>query len=105
MTMTPQALGSLIKRTGILKSDDRKGNSYSYHTEGYTLTRQAGTKYTFNYYPRLQLALRTEAQEQAFNDRMQHAFSVVKQALESKGIYYYVDGGCLWIDLGATNGN
>jgi hypothetical protein len=102
MTVTPQALGSLIKRTGILKSADRKGNSYSYHTEGYTLTRQAGTNYTFNYYPRLQLARPSEAQEQAFNDRMHHAFSVVKQALEAKGIYFYADNGCLWIDLGAN---
>lgn len=101
MTITPQALGSLIKRTGVMKSADRKGNSYNYHTEGYTLTRQSGKRYTFNYYPRLQLARPSEAQEQAFNERMHHAFSVVKQALESKGVHFYADRGCLWIDLEA----
>lgn len=102
MTVTPQALGSLIKRTGVLKSADRKGNSYNYHTEGYTLTRQHGNRYTVDYYPRLQLALRSESQEQAFQARRQQALDTIVQALTAKGISCELQGSTLWIELGAN---
>jgi hypothetical protein len=105
MTITPQALGSLIKRTGILKSADRKGNSYRYHTEGYTLTRQSGDRYIIEYYPRLQLGIRTESQELAFQTRRTEALATITEALASKGITFYTESESLWIDLGATNGN
>jgi hypothetical protein len=101
MTVTPQALGSLIKRTGIMKSADRKGNSYNYHTEGYTLTRQYGKKYTLHYYPRLQLARPSEAQEQAFATRRAEAYEKITQALASKGIKFSIENGTLWIELEA----
>lgn len=100
MTITPQALGSLIKRTGVMKSADRKGNSYNYHTEGYTLTRQYGNRYTLDYYPRLQLA-RSEAQELAFLDRRAVALATISKALGSKGITFYIKDNTIWIDLGA----
>lgn len=101
MSITPQALGSLIKRTGVMKSADRKGNSFNYHTEGYTLTRQWGYKYTIEYYPRLSLARPTEGQEQAFRARQVEAFDKITQALEAKGIRYTLDGGTIWIYLEA----
>jgi hypothetical protein len=101
MTITPQALGSLIKRTGVMKSADRKGNSFNYHTEGYSLTRQWGYKYTLNYYSRLSLARPTEGQEQAFQARQAEAFDKITQALEAKGIRYTIDGSTIWIYLEA----
>ena len=101
MTTTPQALGSLIKRTGVMKSADRKGNSYNYHTEGYTLTRQYGKKYTVDYYPRLQLARNSEAQELAFQARREEALATIAQALTAKGISCELKGRTLWIELEA----
>jgi len=99
MTITPQALGALIKRSGVMKSADRKGNSYNYNTEGYSLTRQAGQKYTLNYYRRLQLARPTEAQELAFQARHAEALDTIAKALAAKGITFTLDGSTLWIDL------
>jgi hypothetical protein len=101
MTVTPQALGSLIKRTGIMKSADRKGNSYNYHTEGYTLTRQAGNRYTVDYYPRLQLARPSEAQEQEFMTRRSVALATISKALAGKGITFYIKDTTIWVELEA----
>lgn len=99
MTVTPQALGALIKRTGIKKSETRRGTSYRYHTEGYELTRQHGKNYAFNYYRRLTLALPSEAESEAYYQRMHEAFSLVSRALTAAEISHYTDGGVIWISL------
>jgi hypothetical protein len=102
--MRPQTLGAIIKRTGILKSQQRKGNMYNYSTEGYTLTRQAGNVYTFDYYGRLELARRTESQEHALNERRREAVSKVLRALEDKGIPTLLDGLTIHITLPTETG-
>jgi hypothetical protein len=99
MKTTPQALGALIKRTGVLKSADRKGNFYNYHTEGYTLTRQYGGRYTVEYYRRLELARPTEQERERFQARRDEAFRLIFQALSAKGIHHEFRDGTLWIDL------
>jgi diphthamide synthase (EF-2-diphthine--ammonia ligase) len=99
MTVTPQALGSLIKRTGIMKSQSKKGNSYNYHTEGYTLTRQYGKRYTFEYWGRLQLSILSPSQQDALNERRREALSTVLRVLSEKGISTRLEGTTLWIIL------
>lgn len=98
-TITPQALGSLIKRTGIKKSADKKGNFYNYHTEGYSLVRQHGQRYTVNYYSRLQMARPSEQERESFQARRDAAFCLIFQALSAKGISHEFRDGTLWIDL------
>lgn len=98
-TITPQALGSLIKRTGIKKSADKKGNFYNYHTEGYQLTRQYGGRYTLDYYARLQMARPSDYEREAFQARRDEAFRLVFEALTAKGISHEFRDGTLWIDL------
>jgi len=97
--MTPQALGAMIKRTGIMKAQDRKGNMYNYHTEGYRLTREYGNRYSFNYYGRLQMARLTEAQEQALNERRREALNKVLNLMMEKNIQTELDGTTLIITL------
>ena len=97
--MTPQALGAMIKRTGITKSASRKGNFYNYYTEGYRLTRQHGNKYTFDYVGRLELARRTEAEQERLAERRSEAMQKVLTLLESKGIKVEISDGTLWITL------
>jgi predicted DNA-binding WGR domain protein len=99
MATTPQALGAMIKRTGIMKSQDRKGNMYNYHTEGYSLVRQYGKRYTFNYYGRLQMARLTEAQEQALNERRRDALNKVLNLMMEKNIRTELEGTTLIITL------
>lgn len=101
--MTPQALGALIKRTGITKSQSKKGNSYNYYTEGYTLTRQYGNRYSFSYCGRLQLARETESQIQSLNERKAEAFAKAEQALKDKGIRYTLDVHHIMIELEEGN--
>lgn len=96
---TPQALGAIIKRTGIIKSEQRKGNFYGYNTEGYALTRQYGKRYTVNYYARMQMARETEVQREAFLKRETEALAKIKQTLADKGIKYEIQDGTLWINL------
>lgn len=99
MTVTPQALGSLIKRTGVLKSHTKKGNSYNYHSEGYTLTRQYGKRYTFEYWGRLQLSILSPSQQQALDERRREALATVLRVLTDKGISTRLEGTTLWIIL------
>ena len=98
--MTPQALGAMIKRTGIRKAESRKGNFYNYHTEGYTLTRQYGKQYTFEYVGRLQMAMRTEAEREQLAERRREALAQVLRLLSDKGIQTKLDETTLWITLG-----
>lgn len=97
--MTPQALGAMIKRTGITKSASRKGNFYNYYTEGYRLTRQYGNKYTFDYVGRLELARRTEAEQERLAERRREALEKVLRLLQDKGIKTELSETTLWIDL------
>lgn len=97
--MTPQALGAMIKRTGIRKSKSRKGNFYNYYTEGYTLTRQHANKYTFDYVGRLELARRTEAEQERLAERRREALEKVLRLLQDKGIKTELSETTLWIDL------
>ena len=97
--MRAQTLGAMIKRTGIMKAQDRKGNMYNYHTEGYRLTREYGNRYSFNYYGRLQMARLTEGQEEALNERRREALSKVLNLLIDKGIATELDGTTLYITL------
>jgi hypothetical protein len=97
--MTPQALGAMIKRTGITKSASRKGNFYNYHTEGYTLTRQHSNKYTFDYVGRLQMAIRTEAEQERLAERRREALEKVLRLLQDKGIKTELSETTLWITL------
>ena len=98
-TITPQALGALIKRTGARKAQSKQGNFYNYHTEGYTLTRQYGGRYTVEYHGRLQMARRTEAEWQAISERRNEAFRLIAEALTAKGITYELQDETLWINL------
>ena len=98
-TVTPQALGALIKRTGVRKSASKRGNSYNYHTEGYQLTRQYGGRYTLNYYARLQMALPSDQERESFNARREQALSLIGKALADKGISHELRDGTLWISL------
>jgi hypothetical protein len=100
--MTPQALGAMIKRTGITKSASRKGNFYNYHTEGYRLTRQYGNKYIFDYVGRLELARRTEAEWARLAEKRNEAMQKVLTLLESKGIKAEILDDTLWITLEAN---
>lgn len=102
--MRPQQLGTIIKGTGILKSQSRKGNMYNYHTEGYTLTRQYGNIYSFDYYGRLELARRSEAQEQALQERRQEAVAKVLKVLEDRGIVTELKGSTIFITLPTETG-
>lgn len=98
--MTPQQLGAIIKKTGVRKSEDRKGNFYNYHTEGYSLVREyPKNRYSLRYYQRLQLARESEAQEQAFQERKREAFEVIEKALHDKGVAVERQGDILWITL------
>lgn len=97
--MKAQQLGRIIKSTGIMKCESRKGNMYNYHTEGYELTRQAGNQYSFNYYGRLQLARLTEGQENALNERRREALSKVLAVLGERGIPTELDGTTIFITL------
>lgn len=105
MNTTPQALGALIKRTGVLKSANKKGNFYNYHTEGYTLTRQYGGRYTVEYYRRLELARPSEQAEERFQARRDEAFRLITEALSAKGISHEFTDGTLWINLQAQEVN
>ena len=98
-TITPQALGSLIKRTGVKKSIDKKGNFYNYHTEGYRLTRQYGSDYTVEYYRRLEMARPTEQDQERFQARREEAFRLIAEALTAKGISHEFTDGTLWVSL------
>jgi hypothetical protein len=102
MTITPQTLGSLIKRTGIMKSENRKGRMYDYHTEGYTLERQYDGRYRFTYIGRLELVIRNEAQEQRLAERRREALSTVLSLLSSKGITTELSGTDIYITLEAS---
>lgn len=97
--MKPQTLGALIKRTGVMKSENRKGNFYNYNTEGYSLTRQYGNRYTVNYYQRLTLGSMSDSQRESFNERRENGLALITQALEDKGIKVTRDGDTLWIEL------
>jgi hypothetical protein len=102
--MKPQTLGAIIKRTGILKSQQRKGNMYNYSTEGYTLTRQYDGRYIFDYYGRLELARRTESQEHALNERRREAVHKVLTVLGERGIPTLLDGMTIYITLPTETG-
>lgn len=97
--MKPQALGAMIKRTGIRKSESRKGNFYNYHTEGYTLTRQYRKQYTFEYVGRLQMAMKTESEREQLAERRREALAQVLRLLTDKGIRTRLDETTLWIML------
>jgi hypothetical protein len=97
--MKAQQLGKIIKNTGIMKSEKRKGRMYNYHTEGYTLDRQYDGRYLFDYHARLELARRTEAQETALNERRREALSKVLRVLGDKGIATLLDGTLIYITL------
>lgn len=104
MTVTPQKLGAIIKRTGIRKSETRRGNSYRYHTEGYELTRQYGKgNYILSYYSRLTLARPSEAETEAYYQRMHEAFSLVSRALAAADIHHFIDNGMVYISLEEEN--
>jgi hypothetical protein len=97
--MKAQQLGKIIKSTGIMKSENRKGNMYNYHTEGYTLDRQYDGRYLFDYHARLELARRTEAQQEALNERRREALSKVLKVLGDKGIHTLFVGTTIYITL------
>lgn len=101
--ITPQALGAIIKRTGVTKSASRKGNFYNYNTEGYRLTRQYDGRYTVEYYARLELVRRTDSEQARFYERQEQAFNLIIKALEDKAIPYEFQAstGTLWINIKA----
>lgn len=97
--MKAQQLGKIIKGTGIMKSENRKGTMYNYHTEGYTLDRQYDGRYLFDYHGRLQMARLTEGQETALNERRREALSKVLAILGERGIATLLDGTHIYITL------
>jgi len=100
MDMTPQALGTLIKKTGVRKSESKRGNSFRYHTEGYSLNNQGKGSYYLTYYSRLSLVRETPEAEKSFNERKEQGLKVIFDTLQAKGLKVSRDSNdYLWIEL------
>ena len=98
--MTPQQLGALIKRTGVRKSQNRKGRFYAYNTEGYELQRGwPKNQYHLTYRGETTLARETEHQLQRLDERRTAGIAVIRAALIAKGITVEDNGGGLLITL------
>jgi len=98
--MTPQALGALIKRTGVRKSESRKGNHFNYHTEGYSLSNQGGGVYSLSYYSKMSLVRETPEAEKSFNERQEQGLKTIFEALQAKGIKVSYGDYSMRIELG-----
>jgi hypothetical protein len=97
--MTPQALGALIKRTGVRKSENRKGNHFNYHTEGYSLSNQGQGVYSLSYYSRLSLVRETPEAEQSFNERQAQGLKTIFETLQAKGVKVVLGESNMRIEL------
>lgn len=97
--ITPQRLGSIVKNSKARKSQNRKGNYYNYHTEGYRLDSHWRGRYTIEYVDELRLTTMTEFARERFEQRKSEALALITKALTEKGVRFEMQGDLITLHL------
>jgi len=97
--ITPQRLGGIVKSSKVRKSQNRKGNYYNYHTEGYRLDSHWRGRYTIEYVKELRLTIMSDTERERFEQRKSEALALIAKTLTEKGVTFEMEGDSITLYL------